>query len=119
MTGRLITPLLQRRAVVPALDARTLSEKLHRVEKGVAELRDLVHHEVHGLGAVDARLDGVASELRRQMVVQGQRHQAELDRIGLEMERALEKLTTDQEVLSGLRAFLHMVREGASAPRGG
>lgn len=103
--------VLQRRAKLPTVDAASLGAQLATQRKGWTTLQSEVHHEMHGLAAIEARLEAATSELRHQQHLQGQRHQAELDRIGLEMERALERLTTDQEVLSGLRAFLAMVRE--------
>jgi len=103
--------VLQRRAVLPSVDARTLAERLGRLHEQVATLQADLTHEETGLAAVGARLEGFEGETRRALSVQQQHHHAELDRLGLEMQRALETLTRDKEVLAGLRAFLQMVKE--------
>lgn len=107
---RLRLMALQRRALLPPRDAMELAERLGRLEHEVEVLRAASAHPEHGLEALGARQELQGREHARELARQNAHHQAELDRLGLEMERALEKLTTDREVIAGLRAFLQMVR---------
>jgi len=102
---------LQRRARLPAVDAVELEQQLDRMQRALQGVREEVGHEERGLAAVGQRVDAAVQRHDRQLSLQATRHQQELDRLGLEMERALEKLSRDQEVLAGLRAFLQMVRQ--------
>lgn len=101
---------LQRRAVLPPIDATELAARLGRVESACKQLTAAIQHERSGNEALALRLDQQDERLERALRNQASRHQQELDRLGLETERALEKLTRDREVLAGLRAFLQMVR---------
>ncbi|MCB9669856.1 MAG: hypothetical protein H6736_15775 [Alphaproteobacteria bacterium] len=103
---------LERRAVLPPPDARTLGARLHAVEHGLKDLSRRLDDDRSGLVALSARLDGLSADLEARLTSQERRHRDALDRLGLEMERSLEKLTRDKEVIAGLRAFLQMVRDG-------
>ena len=99
--------VLEGRARIPTVDAEQLHQQIGTLTSSVQALRRAVDHEDSGLQALAAKL----VEAERRADAQARRHQADIDRVGLETERALEKLSRDQEVLSGLRAFLQMVRE--------
>jgi hypothetical protein len=102
--------VLQTRAQLPTVDAASLGARLTDAEQSLQRLQHALDHDEHGLSALHQRQQLAEASHARALAQQAARHQAELDRLGLEMQRALERLTTDQEVLSGLRAFLAMVR---------
>lgn len=102
--------VLQRRAKVPLDDAVALAQRLKDVEKRVRRLYETVEHDHTGLLAVHGRTEALAHDLDARMTDLDHRQRKDLDRVMVEVERTIEKLTRDQEILAGLRAFLHMVR---------
>jgi len=108
---------LRSRAVVPREDAQFLRREVTSV--------------LSSLQALQRRLDKdekAADELRGAVALQGQRMESELDRARLEvreltlkseenharvlreLERTVEKLTDNEELLNGLRAFVRLVK---------
>jgi hypothetical protein len=103
--------VLSRRAQVPREDAVEFAKRLKELERSQATISELVHHEQTGLVAVHAGGQALEEELGRRLLVQEQRFRQDMDRVCVEFERSIEKLTADQELLAGIRAFLAMVRQ--------
>lgn len=102
---------LGRRAKLPRDDSVALDGRLTSVEARLDGLERGLLDERRGLEALWTHHDRTTTELQRAAERDRQRHLHEVDRLGLEMERALEKVSDDRELLAGLRAFLRLVKE--------
>lgn len=97
-------------ARIPREDARALDGRVARLEEDLSR-RTLEAPERHAARqAVHERL----TELRAALAAQEHRHRADVDRLAREFERSIERLTSDKDILAGLRAFLVMVRQSPS-----
>lgn len=101
---------LQRRARVPQDDALALHQRLQEAEGLLEQLGRRLEEAETGLTGLTAEVGTQRSTLERGLARQEERHLHELDRLGTEMQRSLEKLSDDQELLAGLRAFLKLVK---------
>lgn len=102
---------LNQRALIPREDARDLQVRLRKLEKKHAALARVIADEHTGLVAVNTATESLAASTDSRLRIQEQRFKADMDRVCVEFERSIEKLTSDQEILSGIRAFLTLVRQ--------
>ncbi|MEZ4321701.1 MAG: hypothetical protein R3F61_29775 [Myxococcota bacterium] len=108
---------------IPRDDARSLDGRVRVLESQEEDRRDRAPEEQRVLAqlrqdliALEARQAHGRAELDARLAAQDQRHRDDVDRLCREFERSIEKLTSDQALLSGIRAFLALVRETPGSP---
>jgi hypothetical protein len=99
---------LRGRAVVPRPDARALDDRLRAIEHVV----EGVLERIDALEPLPEALDGLGRTLDRRLTAQEHGFRKDMDRVCLEFERSIEKVSSDRELLAGIRAFLALVRQG-------
>jgi hypothetical protein len=112
---------LRQSSRIPRDDARTLDHRVKAIEASLAqrdredvELGKTLQALVARVEQQRAALDHAQAQTGARLEQQDQRHKDDVERLCREFERSIEKLTSDQALLSGIRAFLTMVRQAPS-----
>jgi hypothetical protein len=105
---------LGRRARIPREDAVELARRVLDLEERQADLQRRVAHDITGLTALHDGLEKLDARTDSRIRTTEQRFRQDVDRVCVEFERAIERLTSDRELLAGIRAFLALVRQGST-----
>lgn len=116
MKARLLE--LRRRARVPRDDAKQLLQRLVEAEARQRELvnelgslrSDLAERE-HDAERSRARMGRHLEELDARQTAQKQAYDAKVDRVCREFQDSIARLTSEKEILEGMRAFVRLVKE--------
>jgi hypothetical protein len=96
---------------VPRDDALGIRERLTDLEDTTEQLREARIADQSTTEATLDRLRAEVAELRETVTRQERAFDAKVDRVCGEFSRSIERLTEDQELLRGMRAFVRLVKE--------
>ena len=116
MKARLLE--MRRRARVPREDAKQLLARVAEAEvrsrqheQALGQLRSELAEREHDATRQRDRLTRHVEELDARQTAQQQSYEAKVDRVCREFQDSIARLTSEKEILEGMRAFVRLVKE--------
>lgn len=99
---------LRERARYPREDVLGLKMRVEHAETLLKQIHEI---DLPALGEADERLDAEGMQRDEAARLRERRYEEKVNRVLVELERSMAKLTEDRELLQGIRAFVRVVRQ--------
>ncbi|MGE0784238.1 MAG: hypothetical protein AB7S26_01020 [Sandaracinaceae bacterium] len=101
---------LRERARYPREDVVLLRARVETMEQTIERFE---RADLPELSAADRRIEELVREHGDNARAREARYEQKVDRVLLELERSMAKLTEDRELLQGIRAFVRVIKQGS------